>query len=128
MRRGFTLLEVMVSSVLLIVGITGILQGFSTASAQATRDRQMTTAIHVAEGVAEAILAFQQSDPDLSAGSHADKMQFDRSGHRVSSGGEYIASCNVEPNTPIDNIRRINITVRWPQANRGEVSLMVHRR
>ena len=128
MTRAFTLLEVMISSVLLLVGITAILQGFSTASSQATRDRQMTTAIHVAEGVAEAILAFQQSDNDLSDGSHPDVMQFDRSGHRVAAGGEYVASWEVKANTPIENIRRIVITVKWPSTNRGEVSLMVHRR
>jgi type II secretory pathway pseudopilin PulG len=130
MNRGFSLLEVMVSGALLIVGVTAALQGYSTATQRAIKDRHLTQAIHAAESAAESVLAREQSDGDLNAGNHPDMLFFDDVGHELPSaaGASYVASWSINANTPIENIRRIAITVRWTDSGGGGTTLMVHRR
>jgi type II secretory pathway pseudopilin PulG len=122
------MIEVMVSASLLIVGLSAALQGYTSTTNRAARDRHLTQAIHVAESTAEALLIFDQADPDLSAGDHVDVMQFDSVGQQVSAGGRYLASWHIDANTPINAIRRIAITVRWIESGGGTTTMTVHRR
>jgi prepilin-type N-terminal cleavage/methylation domain-containing protein len=127
-NRGFSLLEVMISAVLLVTALAAVLQAFGSASTVAARNRHLTQAIHVCESVAEALLMREQSDDDLKDIPHVDVLHFDTVGEQVAAPGTYRVSWVVEPNTPIQNVRRITITTRWVEAGGGTTTMTVHRR
>lgn len=126
--RGFSLLEVMISAVLLVTALSAVLQSFGSASTVAARNRHLTQAIHVCESVAEALLLREQGDDDLKDIPHVDVLHFNEVGEQVTAPGTYRASWVVEPNTPIQNVRRITITTRWDDAGGGSTTMTVHRR
>ncbi len=132
-RSGFSLIEVMIAATLLSVGLTVIVATFDAGRSIATRDRHMTQAIHVAESVAESLLVLEQSDDDLDAGAHSTARRFDKVGQEVAptdtTNGIYAATWDVAANTPIENIRRVTVSVAWNVAgSSGTTKLTVHRR
>jgi prepilin-type N-terminal cleavage/methylation domain-containing protein len=132
--RGFSLLEVMVASTLLGVGITATLASVDSVRATAVRNRHMTQAVHAAESVAESMLALEQSAEELDDGPHqTSPRRFDVVGQEVEPTdtvrGLYAVTWDVAANTPIEGIRRITITVSWQGVEgAGSTTLTLHRR
>ncbi len=68
--RGFSLVEVIVSSSMLLVGITGITMGVNVASRQHEHDRKVASAIVIAERRMEELLLLFPTSLLLSDGRH----------------------------------------------------------
>jgi prepilin-type N-terminal cleavage/methylation domain-containing protein len=134
MARGFSLLEVMIAGSLLAVGITATLASFDSVRNVASRNRHMTQALHAAESVAESMLALEQADAALAAGVHVTPpRRFDAVGQEVdptdTTRGIYVVSWEVVPNTPIEGLRRVTVTVDWQTGEgAGFTNLVFHRR
>jgi prepilin-type N-terminal cleavage/methylation domain-containing protein len=134
MARGFSLLEVMIATTLLGVGVAATLASVDAVRVVAQRSRHMTQAVHVAESVAESMLALEQADDDLDAGAHINPpRRFDAVGQEVDPGdttrGIYIVTWDVFANTPIEGLRRVTITVDWETVDgAGFTTLTFHRR
>lgn len=69
-RRGFSLLEVMISASMLIVGITGLVMAAHVATNQHQHHRKMSQALLIAERRMEALLMLFPSSLLLSDGRH----------------------------------------------------------
>lgn len=69
-RRGFSLLEVMISASMLLVGISGLVMAAQVATQQHTHHRKMSRALLIAEQRLEAVLLLFPSSLHLSDGRH----------------------------------------------------------
>ena len=69
-RRGFSLLEVLVSSTLLIVGISSVVVGVSVALALHEHERKVGRGLLIAEKRMESLLLFFPGSPELVEGVH----------------------------------------------------------
>lgn len=125
--RGFNLIEVMVSGVILLLGLAGILVGISTSRVQYSHQRHMTQALQIAESVIEELLVRSKESPDLAAGQH-DGPSFEVSGARAEGDGFFdtIWIIDPEPLPEVPGIRRVTVTVSWEGALRP-VSLSTFR-
>jgi prepilin-type N-terminal cleavage/methylation domain-containing protein len=70
MKRGFSLLEVMIASSMLLVGIAGIVVGTTIATQQHEHDRKVAVALIVAERRMEELLLLFPASLDLTSGRH----------------------------------------------------------
>lgn len=114
--RGFSLLEVLVSSTLLSAGLTGIVSALSTTTALAAHQRHVTQALQIAESTLESLLIRSVGDPDLAGGTHpATALQFDDEGAPVTSGsGTYSIDWSVTAGpAAAPSMRRVAVRVRW---------------
>lgn len=126
--RAFSLLEVMLSATVLTVGIAGSLSGYQTVQQVYRQQRHMTQAIQIAEAMAEELLFYPSSGPWMRAGEHpAEPLRYDRGARRVSTGGIYRVQWTVTPSTPITEMRRIDVHVRWDDVRTHDFYLTVHR-
>jgi type II secretory pathway component PulJ len=131
---GFSLLEVLIAGALLAIGVAATLAAFDGVRGVVVRNRHMTQALHAAESVAESMLALDASHEALSAGAHSGTpRRFDAVGQEVAASdttrGIYAVDWNVQPNVPVDGIRRITLTVRWNAlVGDGDTQLDIPRR
>lgn len=132
MKRGFSLIEVMVSSTMLIAGLTGIISAISTTTSLHQHQRRITQGIAIGESVVEELLIRPISDTDLTSGNHpATPLQFDADGDRVVSGsGAYTVDWDVSSAPPaVPLMRTIKVNVRWTEnGNSKTFSLSTIRR
>jgi len=68
--RAFSLLEVMISSAILLIGITSLVMGVHVAIGQHTHNRKLAQALIVAEKRMEAVLLLFPTSSDLRDGRH----------------------------------------------------------
>lgn len=68
--RGFSLLEVMISSAILLIGITALVMGVHVAIGQHAHNRKLAQALIVAEKRMEAVLLLFPTSSDLRDGRH----------------------------------------------------------
>ena len=112
-ESGFTLLEVMIALVLLLIAMTGValaqLQSLRSASASALRSK----ALHLAEGQLEAFHAMALNDPQLGIAGTVRDLQYPID---LDPGDtdftEYYRCWNVQPNTPAVGLTTITVEVR----------------
>ena len=111
--RAFTLIEVMIASVVFLIAVGGTFSALKTGARQFANQRYLTTALQIAESSTEELLLRFQSADDLDPGSHS--KQFDAAGNvsatAVASG--YTLTWVVTPSNPIAALRRIDVTVTW---------------
>lgn len=116
--RGFSLIEVVLSGAILLVGLAGTLSGLSTALSVYENDRRRTMALSLCEGQLEQLLLRFRTSSDLEQGLHPGP-DFDAAGRPVAAGsGAYQSSWTVTPNVPITGMRRVEVSVTWPGATR----------
>jgi Tfp pilus assembly protein PilV len=116
--RGFSLLEVIVSSTLLIAGLTGIVSALSTTTTLSTHQRNVTQALQIAESTLESLLIRSVADPDLTGGTHpATPLQFDDEGAPVLTGnGTYAVDWSVTAGpAAAPSMRRVSVRIRWTE-------------
>jgi hypothetical protein len=120
--RAFGLAEVMISASMLAVGIAAMCSVFRTLEVQYEHERNVTEALHLAEGQMETLLAAYadtldaSSTPLLGDGAHTSATSYDHDGK---PGGSYFAvGWNVTSGVPIANTRSVTVTVSWTEAGR----------
>lgn len=131
MKRGFSMLEVVISSTMLLVGITGIVMGTQLATKQHEHDRKVATAIVVAERRMEELLLLFPTSLDLSDGRHpvTGFETFDGEGRR--GGTVYRLFYTSTPATPPGADARdripgviLEVTIAWDESI-GERSIQL---
>ncbi|MDP2340078.1 MAG: hypothetical protein Q8O67_03905 [Deltaproteobacteria bacterium] len=118
MKRAFSLIEVMVSSSLLIVGLTGIVSAMSTTTAQYEHQRHISRGIHIAESAVEELLIRPVSDANLAVGTWpVTPFNYDAEGDRVLSGpGTYHVQWTVSGGpVAVPAMRTVKVTVSWTE-------------
>lgn len=124
--RGFSLIEVLTSSTVLLLGLAGTVSGIASAMDMYRHQRHMTQAMQICEGLMEELLLRYPSSDDLDEGVHTGP-QFNDSGSRVDSDGLYQSSWTVTGDKPIHGIKEIVVTVTWTNGLRP-VSLVTYRK
>lgn len=114
--KGFTLLETLISSALLVMAITGVVSAFSGISRSFEHQRHMTQAMALAESQLESLLQRYQSHVDLTNIVHP-TLHFDREGKQQASASVYAVNWTVTP-TPF-GMRRVKVTVSWTEGSGG---------
>ncbi len=120
-ERGFSLLEVLISAAMLMIGLTAVLQYQSSALAVVGKEQHVLTATHVAELTMERLLLMHPNDTMLTAGPHTGSRFDDYA--KVSSSGNFQASWTVTVDDPIPTARRLIVTVTWTE--RGKLRDLV---
>jgi prepilin-type N-terminal cleavage/methylation domain-containing protein len=69
-RRGFSLLEVMITSAMLLIGITGLIAGVHVATRQQEHNRRVANALIIAEHRLEELLLLFPTSLALTDGRH----------------------------------------------------------
>lgn len=114
--RGFTLLEVMISGGLLLIGLSASLGLVTSLTELKEHQRHMTQVMAIAEATIEELLLAPSTDDDLLAGDHGPRY-FDSMGLEASF-GMYEAKWKVTGAKPIAGIRQVDVTVRWMEGRR----------
>lgn len=109
---GFTLIEVMISSSILLIGLAAVVSGMAAYTKVQEHQRHMTQAIHIAESAMEEIILAYPSDDDLLVGGHG-PIHYDSLGHEVAGSGTYQVTWAVADASPIPGIKRVDVTVTW---------------
>lgn len=121
------MIEVIIAAALLGIGVAGILSAYSTATSLDNHQHRVSSALHVGESVVEELLLLQQTDADLTSGTHGPRA-YDVDGNRVTSGGFYNVNWVVGPG-PHPRARKIEVRVTWSdRVGASQVlSLLTHR-
>lgn len=109
--RGFGILEVLISSTMLVAGLAGIIQAQASITSVVARERRLMTATHVGEQTMERLLMLQPTDGSLTGTTHTGP-QFDDEGS-PSATGRFRTRWTVTPADPIAGVRRLVVEVEW---------------
>lgn len=102
-HQGFTLLEVIIAIFILACGMLSVAAMQSSALRATAGAYKATEATKRAQDRMELLLSLPYGDDLLSGGSHSD----------ASSPPEYTINWNVEENEPMNNMKKITVTVSW---------------
>ncbi len=111
--RGFTLLELMITLVVLAIGVLALGQLMPAGSRALNRSRSMTSGTAFAAQKLEDLKALAWTDAGLTAGSHSDAT------------GKYTRSWTVTDNTPLAGTKKVEVTVSWASSS-GTRSTTIH--
>ena len=112
-ERGTTLIELMVSLVVLSIGVLGVSQLFPTGTRVQVQDRIRTEASQLAREKIEQLSNVATSDPAMTAGRHPGGGATEKLGDV----GKLERYYDVEPlPAPLDNLKRITVSVTWKHA------------
>ncbi len=102
-EKGFTLLEILIATVIFAVGMLAVAVMQTTAVRGNTLSRSLTEAvIECNQHKIEQLLALEYDDSDLGAGAHGPETK-DR----------YTTSWNVNEDSPYSGAKTITITTTW---------------
>lgn len=113
-QRGVSLIEVMISLVILLVGILGLAIAFQRSIFQTTSSRNDTAAMLIAQAIVDELEGHQFDDIPLVVAGLADEYHADFNGEYVPVGAAdeyYVPSINVIDET--QNTIRLEIRVNW---------------
>jgi Tfp pilus assembly protein PilV len=116
-KRGFGLLEVMISGVLLASGMAATLSTLSALSALYEHERLLGNALHVAESTMEGLLLRYANDADLAATGGTPRTGASYTKDGMPGGTFFSTGWLVRPGVPIGGAREIEVIVSW--AERG---------
>jgi len=116
--RAFSLIEVMVSGALLIVGLAASFSAYASITSQLAHARFRSTAGTLAEqGLEELILRFP-ADPALTLGPHTtDPRFYDAQGRRSAAASTYQLTWKIVPYPKVSTIREVSVLVEWQERN-----------
>jgi Tfp pilus assembly protein PilV len=130
--RGVTLLEVMISSALLITGVTAVTMVLGASNLLAVKQSRLTRGLQLAETVMEELLLLDADDLELSPGEHV--FCYDKKHRRVDnctaySGGKqpdiFKAVWTSQLNRPTVGTRYLRLQINWVE-NWGEKRITFH--
>jgi Tfp pilus assembly protein PilV len=108
--RGASLVELMVALMVLAVGILAMAQLFPAGNRSQLKDRMMTSASLFAQEKVEQLTPKTWSDPDLANGRHPAGTAVEQLG----TSGKWGRFYQVETlAAPLDNLKRVTVTVNW---------------
>ena len=113
-RRGFGLIEVMISASMLVLGLAGILSFAAQTSVTSAHQRHITIAAHLADMQLEKLLLLAPDHARLTVGPHSGLVYNDIGVADVA--GRFSASWDVVTGAPLVNTRTIVVTVSWTDA------------
>ncbi len=105
------MIEVLISASILIIGITAAVDLQGSMSRTSAAQRRFVTANEVAEQTLERLLVLYGGSDTLSAGHH-DGPTYNLDGVPAAD-GLFSTSWDVTESTPIANVRRVVVEVRW---------------
>lgn len=130
--RAFSLIEVMIASALLSIGMAAILTAFSSASSLNTHQERVTIGMHLSEARMEELLLLYPDDDELSTAVHT-PLPYTRAGAPTTTGATgtnaafYLVGWTVSAG-PMPRTRRIDVTTTWKESGRPQrVQFTSHR-
>jgi len=111
--RGYSLLELMIVLVVLTIGILAIAKLFPSASREQVKDRLRTSGSYYAMEKVETLRTLLAVDPDLTDGYHPTGTAYETVGASGAWQRYWTVSHLV---APLDNVMRVDVTVRWTTA------------
>ncbi len=102
-QAGFSMIELMVSTVMLAFVITGIATLYPRAMAYSVQSRQLSRAFAIAHGKIEEFYRMPGNAAALSAGNHGPEPR-----------ENFTCTWNVQWDYPIAKMRRVTVGVTWP--------------
>ena len=115
---GFGMMEVLLSSSMMLVGIAGMFSAYSTLSDHYAHQRYMTEGLHIAEAELEGMLIRFRDDPLLNAGIHPEVSGYNRLGVKTLGTAFFTVDIRVSAHPVISGYRRVTVIVRWPERGR----------
>ncbi|MDD3802970.1 MAG: prepilin-type N-terminal cleavage/methylation domain-containing protein [bacterium] len=109
MKKGFTLLELLVSTIILSVGIMGIGALFPAALRSSLLTRQNSQAIEYCQQEIEFLRTLNYEDTALEAGTHGPDSLDDK----------FERNYEIFPDYPAVDMKKIVVTVSWKQRGGG---------
>jgi prepilin-type N-terminal cleavage/methylation domain-containing protein len=139
-QDGFSLVEVMIATVILATGMLAIALAQVSALKMGSRSKHLTEAMYLAQEQIETFQAMPSTDPTFTQAGTVDDPDGYVMGGGHSAEGEpmtesdghstdttrYLRSWTVEPNTPSVGLTRITIEVEWqtPDSNTGSTEVV----
>lgn len=108
---GFSLLEVMVASAILLIGISGMVSAVHSGRAIQARNQHSTTALEIAEREIERLFILPGGNAALSIGDHG-PFEFDRQGDAVGNNGHFTMDYSVST-LAVAGVEEIDMKVAW---------------
>ncbi|HBE73336.1 MAG TPA: hypothetical protein DDW31_04500 [candidate division Zixibacteria bacterium] len=102
-QGGFSMIELMVSTVMLAFVVTGIATLYPRAMAYSVQSRQLNRAFSVAHGIVEEFYRMPAGATALAAGNHGPVQR-----------ENFTCTWNVQLDYPITKMRRVTVGVTWP--------------
>ena len=108
-QRGMTLIELMVAMVVLTLGVLAVGRIFPASSRGQLQDRMLTAGNYYAQQQIEELQSMTWSDPSIAAGRHPAAGTVD-----LGSTGQWHRFYQVDIlAAPLDNLKRVTVTVSW---------------
>jgi prepilin-type N-terminal cleavage/methylation domain-containing protein len=101
-QAGFSMIELMVSTVMLAFVITGIATLYPRAMSYSVQSRQLNRAFAIAHGKVEEFYRMPANAAALTAGNHGPEQQ-----------ENFTCTWNIQLDYPIAKMRRVTVGVSW---------------
>jgi type II secretory pathway pseudopilin PulG len=112
-RRAFSLIEVLISGSLFLVGIAAVFSSYATAVRLQAHSHHMTRAIIAAEATLEELIYAYSTSGLLVVGEHNVPRRYDEVGRRTDD-GRYAVTWVVRP-FKVDEVREVEVKVTWDE-------------
>ena len=126
-ESGFTLIEIMIAIAILAIGILGLMAMQLTAAKSNTQARKVTESAAWAADEFERLLLADYDDLAAGASTPSDSLLNNTALPADTFRGPYTVTYNVTENTPIDNVKRIEITVAWNDGSGRSTTLTYYK-
>lgn len=123
---GFTLMELMIALMVVAIGVLGIWSMQAAAIGGNVTSRKITEAAVVGSDQLEKLMLMKYSDGDLTYDSAIHTpLGTDSDGNVVSwrtspSGGDYSVQMTISDDDPVDNVKKIDVSVLWERAGQAK--------
>jgi prepilin-type N-terminal cleavage/methylation domain-containing protein len=109
-ERGVTLVELLAALIVISIGVLALVRLFPTAERNQQEDRMLTSGNLYAQEKVEQLVARNWIDPELTIGRHPAGSVVEDLGTTGKWHRFYVVS---QMATPLDNLKKITVTVTW---------------
>jgi prepilin-type N-terminal cleavage/methylation domain-containing protein len=127
-KRAFSLIEVMASSALLLVGLSAVFSSFGSLSHLVAHNRKVDTGVHIAQQVAEELTSLARTSSELKGGIHTGA-RYNDLGQRVGDGA-FLVTWTVSSwaSPQLNSFARIVVTTSWEEEGEAKsIDLTLYR-
>lgn len=126
MKRAFSLIEVMIASAMLGIGLAAVMSAYGSAASLESHQERVTSALHLAESRMEDLLLLYPDASELTAATHG-PLGFTRDGAPAATTPFFQVGWTVSAG-PIPRSRRLEVTVTWAEPRGAQsLTLVSHR-
>ena len=119
-ERGSTLAELMIALVILSIGLLAVAQLFPAGARGQTQDRMMTVANYYAQESIEHLSNTAWNHPDLLPGRHPAGTALEALGNSGAWKRFYEV---VQMDPPLDNLKKVTVTVTWKGGSKSVTAI-----